>query len=100
MGQIPFIVTGDGLGIGESSAILQFLCEKYPEKLGKYYGNLEIDKKTKINVFLSWYQSYFRPVLFARIKIKVYGTIKQGIPHTETQIAQADKQTGVALGLL
>lgn len=81
LGQIPLLVTGTGLGIGESNAIMQFLCQKYPDRLGKFYGQ-EFSEKTRINVFLSWYQSYYRPALFGRIKIKVYGTIKQGIPHT------------------
>lgn len=82
-GQIPFIMTASGLGIGESNAIMQYLCEKYPEKLGQYYGGGDLVARTQINTFLSWYQSYFRPALFARIKIKVYGTIKKGVPHTE-----------------
>jgi glutathione S-transferase len=30
LGQIPFMVTENGLGIGESNAIMQYLCEKYP----------------------------------------------------------------------
>lgn len=33
----------------------------------------------------------------ARIKLKVYGTIKKGIPHTEAQIKQADLNLGEAI---
>ncbi len=78
---------------------MQYLCEKYADTIGNLYG-LEINKRAQVNTMLSWYQSYFRPVLFARIKIKVYGTIKGGIPHTQTQISRADKQIGEALAIL
>lgn len=53
--------------------------------------------KTKVNIALSWYQSSFRPASMARIKLKVYGTIKKGIPHTEAQIKQADLNLGDAI---
>jgi glutathione S-transferase len=38
--------------------------------------------------------------MFNRIKIKVYGTIKKGIPHTREQLAATDKAMEEALGQL
>ncbi len=43
---------------------------------------------------LSWYQSYYRVSLFGRIKLKIYGVVKKGIPYTEAQLKQADHQMG------
>jgi glutathione S-transferase len=57
-------------------------------------------EKTKVNVMLSWYQSYYRLALFGRIRIKIYGTVKKGIPHTEGQLKQADQLMGEALNHL
>lgn len=37
LGQIPFIID-NGFKLAESSAILVYLCQKYPEKLEKMYG--------------------------------------------------------------
>jgi glutathione S-transferase len=79
---------------------MQYLCELYPNKLGKLYGNGDLNTKTIINVMLSWYQSYFRQVLFGRIKIIVYGTIKKGIPHTLAQLKEVDKLMDEALNHL
>ena len=78
---------------------MQYLCEKYADKIGNYYGT-DIKSRTKVNVMLSWYQSYFRPALFARIKIIVYGTIKNNIPYSEKQLEMGDKIMKEALAHL
>jgi glutathione S-transferase len=49
---------------------------------------------------LSWYQSYFRQLVFARIRIKIYGTVKKGIPHTLVQLKETDHMMDEALNHL
>ena len=48
-------------------------------------------------MFLSWYQSGFRPALFKKILIKVYGKVRKNIPFHEYQITSADKEMKEAL---
>ena len=76
LGQIPFLVDGD-FKVGESNAILVYLCEKYPEKLGKFYGNTPL-QRAKVNQHLGWFQNFFRPALFKIIYLKVYEVVRRG----------------------
>lgn len=39
LGQVPFIIDEEeGLGIGESNAIVVYLCQKFKEEIGNYYA--------------------------------------------------------------
>lgn len=67
-GKVPFIHHGD-FGLAESNAILVYLCEIYPEKLGKYYGDTP-QTRALVNQYLSWYQSTFRVGLVRLIQLK------------------------------
>ena len=78
---MPFLIAEDGHKIWESNAILIFLCEKYCEKLGQFYGHTA-ENRAKTNQIMSWYQSYYRPALFGQILLKEYGMKKKGIPFT------------------
>lgn len=50
------------LSIGESNAILTYLCETFPEELKTYRGSPGAERAT-VDQFLSWYQGSFRPAL-------------------------------------
>ena len=54
---------------GESNAIMVYLCEAFPEELSNYYGSNLIEK-TRINEYLSWYQSSFRPNMLAILMMR------------------------------
>lgn len=84
LGQIPFITDGN-FKLGESNAILVYLCEKYPDILGKYYGTT-MQKRGIVNQHLSWYQNSFRPALFKIIFLKNYEGIKKQKPVYRFQI--------------
>lgn len=74
LGQIPFLIDG-GFKLAESSAILVYLCEKFPQ-LQAYYGN-NSEERGLVNQFLSAYQSIYRPTLFKIIFLKVYKGMKR-----------------------
>jgi glutathione S-transferase len=61
LGKIPVIKDGDFV-VGESNAILTYLCEKHPQ-VGHYHG-ATIEQRAITNQYLSWYQGNFRPALF------------------------------------
>lgn len=61
LGKIPVIKEGDFV-LGESNAILTYLCEKHPQ-IAHYHG-LDIQQRAITNQYLSWYQGNFRPALF------------------------------------
>jgi glutathione S-transferase len=75
LGQIPFLIDGN-FKLAESSAILVYLCEKFPSQLGSYYGNTE-KERALTNQFLSTYQSIYRPVVFKIIFLKIYKGLKR-----------------------
>jgi glutathione S-transferase len=52
---IPFLVDGK-FKLSESSAILLYLCEKYPH-LPKTLSGRTIEERAIINQYLSWYQN-------------------------------------------
>lgn len=88
-GAVPFIVHGDQK-LAESSAILPYLCEVYPDQLKAYYG-ATIGQRALINEFLSWYQAKFRPALLEIIHIKFFKGFKQNVPITATELAEGEK---------
>ena len=95
LGQIPFLVHGD-FKVGESNAIMAYLCELFDSIPSHYYGSTP-EERAKTNQYLSWYQYYFRPALFKIIKIKVYGCLRKKQPFKSYQIASAKKEMLEAL---
>jgi glutathione S-transferase len=90
LGQIPFLVHGN-FKLGESNAILVYLCEKFPEKLGLYYGT-NTQERAKVNQHLSWYQNFFRPALFRIIFLKVYEGVRRQKPVFANMLKAAEKE--------
>lgn len=79
LGSIPAIKDGDFV-LGESNAILTYLCEKYPQ-IAHYHG-LTIEERAVVNQYLSWYQSNFRLALFKPFR-KFFMASVSGIPLKE-----------------
>ena len=52
---IPFLVDGE-FRLGESNAILLYLCDKYPQ-LPKSLSGRTIQERAIVNQYLSWYQN-------------------------------------------
>ena len=65
MGQIPFI-TVDGKPFRESTAILRYFADRYPE-LHEFYPNFSLEERMKIDQVLEWNTSFFRPNLYKRM---------------------------------
>lgn len=89
LGQIPFLTDGV-FKLAESSAILVYLCEKYPQ-LASYYGNSK-EERGKVNQFLSAYQSVYRPALFKIIFLKIYKGLKRKRAIKESELQAAQKE--------
>ena len=96
LGQIPFLVDGD-FRVGESNAILVYLCENYPQSLAKYYGTTP-QQRAKVNQHLGWYQNFFRPAIFKLIYLKIYEVIRRGKTVFANQIVAAEKEMTSTLG--
>ena len=56
-GTVPTLVHNK-LALGESNAILSYLCEAFPNELGKYLGS-NIEERALIQQYLSWYQASY-----------------------------------------
>lgn len=97
-GLVPFITHGD-YSLGESNAILAYLCEAFPEKLLKYYGDSP-KKRGTVNQYLSWYQNGFRPGLFRIIHHKIDEKTKRGIKIHSYQLENAEREIKENLELL
>ena len=88
-GLLPFLTHGN-LKIGESSAILLYLVETF-EALPKSLIGETKEQRAKVNQYLSWYQSSYRPALFKLILIKNYGKRRKGIDFEQSQIDLANR---------
>jgi glutathione S-transferase len=55
--------------LAESSAILLYLCEKYPQ-IPKSLSGQTIQERALVNQYLSWYQNEFRTVFFEPISMR------------------------------
>ena len=86
-GGVPLLVH-DNLHLSESNAILQQLCEHFPNELRGWYGN-KLKEKAAINQMLSWYQGTFRPALSKIIVLKL-GSANSGNPVKSSDLAAAE----------
>ena len=98
LGQLPFLTHGN-IKIGESSAILLYLVEKF-EALPKSLMGETKEQRAKVNQYLSWYQYSYRPALFKLILIKIYGKLRKGTDFEQFQIKSANRQMTEAIKLL
>ena len=81
-GTVPALTHGS-LSLGESNAVLQYLCEAYPKELEKY-GGATIGEKALVNQYLSWYQGTFRPALIRLVRLNMNARM------TQTKLKKAD----------
>lgn len=65
IGKIPVLKAGDFV-LGESGAIMIYLCERYPN-LTAYYGET-LEQRAITNQYISWYQNYFRHFLVGPVR--------------------------------
>jgi len=65
-----------------------YLCEVFSSIPAHYYGTTP-EERAKTNMYLSWYQYYFRPALFKIIALKVYGFIRKKTPFKVHQLKSA-----------
>jgi glutathione S-transferase len=78
VGKIPVLTDGD-FSLGESGAIMIYLCELYPH-IVHLYGKT-IQERAVVNQYLSWYQSVFRPAMFKPLKMLLGALLfKQKVP--------------------
>ena len=91
LGQIPTLKDGD-LVLGESGAIMIYLSEKFPDLIPVSFYPSDLVKRTKINQYISWYQSSFRPAFMEIIKLKIYGKKHKNQLFTPEQILYADER--------
>lgn len=66
IGKVPLLKAGEFV-LGESGAIMIYLCERYPH-LVKYYGET-IEQRAITNQYISWYQNYFRPFMLSPVRL-------------------------------
>jgi glutathione S-transferase len=66
IGKVPVLKAGDFV-LGESGAIMIYLCERYPH-IVKYYGET-LEQRAITNQYISWYQNFFRPFMIGPIRL-------------------------------
>lgn len=74
VGKIPVLKDGD-FTLGESGAIMIYLCERYPH-INQFYGDTP-EQRATVNQYIAWYQNYFRPALFKPIRMHLGAVIMQ-----------------------
>ena len=68
-GLVPFITEGD-FKLGESNAILKYLCETQPT-IPEHLWPKDPKKRALTDQFLEWYQYHFRPALVYPLKFRL-----------------------------
>ena len=96
LGLIPSIQDGDFV-LGESTAILTYLCEKYPS-VAHWHGN-NMQERAIVNQYMSWYQNYFRIALFKPFR-RFLAASNSGKPLDEPEIIELWKEMWVAIAKL
>lgn len=64
--KVPLLKSGDFV-LGESGAIMIYLCERYPH-INPYYGET-LEQRAITNQYISWYQNYFRHFLLGPVRL-------------------------------
>jgi glutathione S-transferase len=82
--------------IGDSNAIMPYLCEAFPDQLRSYYGR-SLAEKAHINEFMSWYQSTYRPGILAVIRLKLSHVRFLKKPIRKSQLVEAEEKVVEAL---
>jgi glutathione S-transferase len=94
LGLIPAIKQGDFV-LGESNAILTYLCERYPQ-VAHYHGR-DIFERAIVNQHLSWYQNNFRNALFKPFR-RFLTAANSGTPLRQEQVAGQWQQMWESIG--
>ena len=97
LGTVPCLVHGK-LALGESNAILTYLCDAYPTELQSYKG-LTIDERAKVSQYLSWYQGTYRPSLAKLLGMKLLALVQQ-TPVKASDIVECEKKICLTLDFL
>ncbi len=66
IGKVPLLKAGEFV-LGESGAIMIYLCERYPH-LVPYYGET-LQQRAITNQYVSWYQNFFRPFMVGPLRL-------------------------------
>jgi glutathione S-transferase len=74
IGKVPVMKSGDFV-LGESGAIMIYICERYPQLI-KYYGET-LEQRAITNQYISWYQNFFRPFMVAPVRLYLTAAITQ-----------------------
>ena len=86
IGKVPVMKSGNFV-LGESGAIMIYLCERYPHII-KYYGET-LEQRAITNQYISWYQNYFRPFMVAPMRLLLTAAV------TKQPIYEHQKKTHV-----
>lgn len=89
-GTIPALTHGEE-HIGESNAMLTYLCQAFPDKLSAYYGKTLIER-TRVDDILSWYQGTFRPRLLAILILSFKHCMFLKTPIKKSAYAEAEER--------
>ena len=72
--KVPLLKEGDWV-LGESSAIMVYLCEIYPH-LAQYHGTTP-EARARVNRWMGWYHNYFRPFVVAPVRTYLHAYFRQ-----------------------
>lgn len=87
-GSVPCLTHGE-LSLGESNAIMTYLCEAFPNELQQYKG-ITLDERSKVNEYLSWYQGSWRPTVLKKLRL-LLGSVFRKVPVKGSDLNEAEK---------
>lgn len=90
LGHLPAISIGD-FHLAETSAILAFLCDKYPNSIPESWYPKCIKQRAKVNEALSWNAAEFRPTVNEPFLLRVKHMFL-GEPFNAAQLESTDKK--------
>ena len=76
-GSVPCLTHGE-LSLGESNAIMTYLCEAFPNELQQFKG-ITLDERSKVNEYLSWYEGSWWPTVIKKLRL-LLGSVFRKIP--------------------
>ena len=86
LGAVPCLTHGN-LSLGESNAIMTYLCDAFPNELQQYKG-ITLEERAKVNQYLSWYQGSFRPSLIKKFRL-LMGSAMRKVPVKGSELNEA-----------